>query len=151
MDVQVTAVFLSTTPVWEQLKDTLEECLGCTIRWPRARFKGRSGAPTVDVTHVASVFQFLEPKCENACTPPMQPTVIGSNQHVGSSGHDSNQTPTPTIAVPFVDGLSSNFQRRTYIYRNKEEHRPYIQRRGEDRVSKVSMESIRDVFGSMSM
>ena len=76
--VQVTIIFLSTTPVWKPLKDTLEECLGCTIRWPRARLKGRSRAPTVDVTHVASVFQFLEPECENACTPPMQPTVIGS-------------------------------------------------------------------------
>ena len=28
--VQVTAVFLSTTPFWEPLKDTLEECMGCT-------------------------------------------------------------------------------------------------------------------------
>ena len=32
MAVQVTAVFLSTTPVWKPLKDTLEECLGHTIR-----------------------------------------------------------------------------------------------------------------------
>ena len=59
--VQVTAVFLSTTPISEPLKDTLEECLGHTIRWPRAQVKGRSRAPTVDVTHVASVFQFSEP------------------------------------------------------------------------------------------
>ena len=36
MAVQVTAIFISTTPVWELLKDTLEECMGCTIRWPRA-------------------------------------------------------------------------------------------------------------------
>ena len=32
MAVQVTTVFLSTTPVWEPLKDTLEECLEHTIR-----------------------------------------------------------------------------------------------------------------------
>ena len=44
MVVQVTAIFLSRTPVWEPLKETLEECMGCTIRWPRAQLKGRSGA-----------------------------------------------------------------------------------------------------------
>ena len=117
--VQVTVVFISTTPIWEPLKDTLEECIGCTIRWPRAQLKGSFGAPTVDVTHVASVFEFLAHECENTCTPPVQPTVIGSNQLVGSSGHDSNQPPTPTMAVPFVDGLSSNFQRRTYTMISK--------------------------------
>ena len=69
MAVQVTAIFLSTTLVWEPLKDTLEECLGCTIRWPRVRLKGRSGAPTVDVTHKTSVFEFSEPQHENTNTP----------------------------------------------------------------------------------
>ena len=100
----------------------------------------------MDVTHVASVSEFLEHKCENTCTPQVQPTVIGSNQLVGSNGHDSNQTPTPTMAIPFVDGLSSNFQRRTYTYQNKEERCPYICRRGEDWGSKVTLETIREVL-----
>ena len=112
--------------------------MGCTIQWPRARLKGRSGAPTMDATHVASVFEFSEHEGENGCTPPMQQMVISSNQHVGSSGHDSNQTPTPTMAIPFVDGLSTNAQRRTYTYREREEHHPYIRRRGEARDSKVT-------------
>ena len=144
MAVQVTAVFLSTTPVWEPLKDTLEECIGCTIRWPRPRLKRSCGMPTVDATYVASVFEFLEHKSENACTPLMQPTIIGSNQPIGSSGHDINQTPTPTMAVPFVDGLSSDSQRRTYTYQNRKEQRPYIRRCGEDQASKVTLEIIRE-------
>ena len=98
----------------------------------------------MDETHVSSMFQFSELECENGCTPPMQPIVIGSSQPIGSSGHNSNQTPTPTMAIPFVDGLSSNFQQRTYIYQNREERRPYIHRRGEDRGSKVTLESIRE-------
>ena len=142
--VQVTAVFLSRTPVREPLKDTLEECVGCTIRWPRARLKGRSRAPTVDATHVASVFEFSEHEGEDGCTPLVQPTVIGSSQPIGSSGHDSNQTPTPTMAIPFVDGLSTNAQRRTYTYRDKEERRPYIRRRGEARDLKMTLESLRE-------
>ena len=105
--------------------------MGCTIRWPRARLKGRSGAPTMDVTHVVSVFEFSEHEGENGCTPPMQRKVISSNQHVGSSGYDSNQTLTPTMAIPFVDGLSTNAQRRTYTYREREQRHPYIRRRGE--------------------
>ena len=100
----------------------------------------------MDARHVASLFEFLEPECENTCTLLVQPTIIGSRQHVGSSGHDSNQTLTPTIAVPFVDGLSSNSQRRTYTFRNKEERRPYIRRRREDRANKVNLESIRKVL-----
>ena len=98
----------------------------------------------MDETYVSSMFQFLEPECENGCILPMQPTVIGSSQPIGSSGHNSNQTPTPTMAVLFVDGLSSNSQRRTYTYRNREERRPYIRRRGEDRGSKVTLKSIRE-------
>ena len=144
MAVQVTAVFLSRTPVWESLKDMLEECIGCTIRWPRARMKGRSGAPTVDATHIASVFEFSEHEGEDGCTSLVQPMVIGSSQPVGSSGHNSNQTPTPTMAVPFVDGLSTNAQRRTYTYRDREERRPYIRCRGEARNSKVTLESLRE-------
>ena len=31
MAVQVTTIFILTTPVWEPLKDTLEECMGCTF------------------------------------------------------------------------------------------------------------------------
>ena len=50
--------------------------MGCTIRWPRARLKQRSGAPTVDATYVASVFEFSDHDCENACTPPVQPTIM---------------------------------------------------------------------------
>ena len=64
--------------------------MGCTIQWPQARLKQRSGAPIVDATYVASVFEFSDHDCENACTPPVQPTIIGSSQHVGSSRHDSN-------------------------------------------------------------
>ena len=79
--------------------------MGCTIRWPQARLKGRFGAPTVDETHVASVFEFSKHRCI-----PVQPTVIGCSQPVGSSEHDSNQTPTPTMAIPFVDGLCTNAQ-----------------------------------------
>ena len=142
MAIQVTSVFISTTPVWEPLKDMLEECMGCTIRWPRARLKRKSGVPTVDARHVAYVFEFSEPECENTCIPLVQPMIIGTRQHVGSSGHDSNQTPTPTMAVPFVDGLSSNSQRRTYTFRNREERHLYIRRRTEDRANKVNLESI---------
>ena len=116
--IQVTAIFSSITPVWEPLKDTLGECMGCTLQWPRARLNQRFGAPTVDATYVASMFEFSGHDCENACTPPVQPTVIGSNQPIGSSRHDSNQTLIPIIVVPFVDGLSSNSQRCTYTYRN---------------------------------
>ena len=83
---------------------------------------------------------------ENACNPPVQPTIIGSSQPLGSSGHNRNQTPTPTMAVPFVDGLSSNSQRRTYTYRNKDKRHPYIRRRGEDWVSKVTLENVREVL-----
>ena len=126
------------------MKDTLEECVGCTIWWPQAQLKRRSRAPTVDATHVALVFEFLEHECENTCTPLMQPTVIGSSQPIGSSEHDSNQTPTHTMAIPFVDGLSSNSQQRTYIYQNREERRLYIRRRGKDRSSKVTLVTIRE-------
>ena len=94
--------------------------MGCTIRWPRARLKGKSKAPTVDATHVASVFEFSKYEGENRCTPLVQLTVIGSNQPVGSSEYDSNQTLTPTIAVPFIKGLSTNAQRYTYTYRDRE-------------------------------
>ena len=98
------------------------------------------------MSHVALVFEFSEHECENTCTPQVQSTVIGSSQLVGSSGHDSNQTPTPTMAVPFVDMLSSNSQRRIYTYRNREQRRPYIRRHGEDRGSKVTLETIREVL-----
>ena len=77
----------------------------------------------MDSTHVASVFEFLEHEGENRSTP-VQPTIIGSSQPVKSSGHDSNQTLTPTMAVPFVDGLSTNAQRHTYTYRDREKCRP---------------------------
>ena len=91
------------------------------------------------------MFEFSEHEGENGSTP-VQPTVIDSSQLVESSGHDSNQTLTPTMAVPFVDGLSTNVQRRTYTYRDKEERRPYIRCRGETRDSKVTLESIREVL-----
>ena len=71
MAVQVTTIFVSATPIWEPLKDTLEECMGCTIQWPRAQLKGRSGTPNVDAIHIASVFYFLESECKNTCTPPV--------------------------------------------------------------------------------
>ena len=48
------------------------------------------------------------------------------------------------MAIPFVDGLSSNSQRCTYTYQNREKRRPYIRRRGEDRGSKVTLETIRE-------
>ena len=114
MAIQLIAIFVSTTLVWESLKDTLEECVGCTIWWPLARLKRRSGALIVDAAHVASMFEFSEHECENICTPLMQSTIISSSQPIESNEHDSNQKSTSTMAIPFVDGLFSNFQRRTY-------------------------------------
>ena len=151
MAVQVTAVFLLTTPVWEPLKDTLEECIGCTIRWPRARLKRRFGMPTVNATDVASMFEFLEHESENAYTLLVQPTIISSSQPIGNNGHDSNHTPTPTMDVPFIDGLSSNSQRRIYTYRNREERRPlYTSSRGGSGLQS-DLGKYTGGFGSMSV
>ena len=73
----------------------------------------------MDATYVASVFEFSDHDCENACTPPVQPTVIGSSQPVGSSGHDSNQTLTSIMAVPFCGWVVFKFP-TMYIYVSKQ-------------------------------
>ena len=73
----------------------------------------------MDANRVASVFEFSEPQHKNACTPLVQPTVIDSSLPVGSRGHDSNQTLIPTMAVLFVDWLSTDIQQRTYRYRDR--------------------------------
>ena len=137
--VLITDVYKPTTHMNEIFKDTLGECLQCTIRWQRRLLRGTQGYATNNVADATQIFEFSEDEVGNGT-----PTTTKTHRTIAlESVVGSNSSPIPDFNCPIQDGLSTPLPRRSY---SMSERRPIGQcpRRltREDRNNKVTLRSV---------
>ena len=108
--VLITTVYKPTTHVNEIFKDTLGECLQCTIRWQRRLLRGTQRYATNNVADATQVFDFSEDGVGNRT-----PTTTQTHRTITlESVVGSNSSPIPDFNCPIQDGLPTPLPRRPY-------------------------------------
>lgn len=108
-------VYKSEERVTKIMKDTLEECLQCTIQWQRHLVRGTSSFAANNAIEAVKVFEFTE-DVEDIYTSLQQPLNWSTGIEGPSSCRsvvDSNSVPIPSFQCPFSNILLQSQAQRS--------------------------------------
>lgn len=133
-------VYKPKARVNEIMKDTLQECLQCTIRWPQRLVRGTSPFAANNAAEAIQVYNSTEEHAD-IYTPTERPSNLSTGME-GPPGQRSvvgnNSISVPSFECPFSDGLPQSLARQPYATNH---HRVGTCR--ESRDNKITLASVR--------